>query len=459
MRKLLLIVAAAAGTAMAQGDTRLDAAFGREGRDIQSNCIHFSIGGCADLIFTEDPLHIAVGSMAPQNGFGAGPAFAYHWTPPTWRISLDADGLVSNNLSWRAGVYLTAIYTKTKITVGTGGSGPLPKPTQSGAPEVPVIHAYAQTESLKTLGFFGEGPNTSDTARSYFGMRETIVGFNGTAPIRGVPAFSVFGEANARVVALRSDPNQSSPSIEQAFNNATAPGLASQPVFAQLGEGVRFAPTLARGYLRLNYALTLQQYVPGSMSYSFQRLTMDFNHQIPIYKTTRTLLPKAGNGPDDCSDNPSSTIAKCPEISRNKEGSVSLRLLMIDSLTSGGNVVPFYFQPTLGGSDINGNMALPSYQDYRFRAPNSMLARATFEHSIWGPLGMTLMIDEGKVANNPSGLDFTHLMHSYAAGLTLRAGGFPMVYLMFAWGGHEGTHNIVNVNTSLLGGAARPSLY
>ena len=46
-----------------------------------------------------------------------------------------------------------------------------------------------------------------------------------------------------------------------------------------------------------------------------------------------------------------------------------------------------------------------------------------------------------------------------AAGLTLRAGGFPQVYLMFAWGGHEGTHTIAAVNTSLLGGSSRPSLY
>jgi hypothetical protein len=33
-----------------------------------------------------------------------------------------------------------------------------------------------------------------------------------------------------------------------------------------------------------------------------------------------------------------------------------------------------------------------------------------------------------------------------------------MVSLVFAWGGTEGHHNIVNMNTSLLGGAARPSL-
>jgi hypothetical protein len=121
--------------------------------------------------------------------------------------------------------------------------------------------------------------------------------------------------------------------------------------------------------------------------------------------------------------------------------------------------VPFYFQPTLGGSDIDNNPALASYADYRFRAPNLLLARGSFEHSIWGPFGLSFMVDEGKVAPTHGHIAFSHLLHSYSAGLTLRAGGFPMVYLMYAWGGHEGTHTIVNVNTSLLGGADRPSLY
>jgi hypothetical protein len=122
-------------------------------------------------------------------------------------------------------------------------------------------------------------------------------------------------------------------------------------------------------------------------------------------------------------------------------------------------VVPFYFQPTLGGSDIDGNPALPSYQDYRFRAPNNILAEARFEHSIYGPFGFTALIDEGKVALRRGDLDFSHLRHSYAVGLTLRAGAFPMVWLLFSWGGHEGTHTIGAMNTSLLGASARPSLY
>jgi hypothetical protein len=43
-------------------------------------------------------------------------------------------------------------------------------------------------------------------------------------------------------------------------------------------------------------------------------------------------------------------------------------------------------------------------------------------------------------------------------GLTLRAGGFPLVNLTFAWGG--GSHHIIgSMDPTLLGGSSRPSLY
>ena len=133
--------------------------------------------------------------------------------------------------------------------------------------------------------------------------------------------------------------------------------------------------------------------------------------------------------------------------------------MITESAAYAGSVVPFYFQPTLGGSDINGNSALSSYQDYRFRAPNLLLLRESFEHSIWGPFGFTFMADEGKVALTRGDVDFQNLQHSFATGLTLRAGGFPQVFVLFAWGGPEGHHSIFNMNTSLLGGSARPSLF
>ena len=143
---------------------------------------------------------------------------------------------------------------------------------------------------------------------------------------------------------------------------------------------------------------------------------------------------------------------------RNLNGSIGVRLLVSESLTSGTSVVPFYFQQTLGGQDINSALTLGSYQDYRFRAPNLLLLQESFEHSIWGPFGLKFMADQGRVALMRTDLGFSHLKHSFAGGLTLRAGAFPMVSLMFAWGGAEGQHNIVNMNTSLLGGSARPLL-
>jgi hypothetical protein len=89
-----------------------------------------------------------------------------------------------------------------------------------------------------------------------------------------------------------------------------------------------------------------------------------------------------------------------------------------------------------------------------------MVLRGSFEHSIGKlPIGAKFMVDEGRVALRAGDLGFDHLIHSYAAGITLHAGGLPVVDLLFAWGGKEGTHTIANVNASLLGGTARPSLY
>src|SRR5208283_61211 len=99
-------------------------------------------------------------------------------------------------------------------------------------------------------------------------------------------------------------------------------------------------------------------------------------------------------------------------------------------------------------------------QDYRFRAPNLFLLRENFEHSLGSlPLGIMLMADEGKVAMDRGDLGSSPWIHSFSAGLTLRAGGFPQVLLLFSWGGKEGTHTIANVNTSLLAGSQRPSLF
>ena len=450
-----------AGCAYAQ-ESGLGADFRHEG-DHLKDCTNFKgIVGCGETLFTGHPMHIAVGSLAPGNGVGAGLALVTHWTPnETWRLNWDMDAVTTPNGSWREGGYMTAVYArKRQIVVSPGGSG---SPSNLAVQEYPVFHLYAQGISLEKLAYYGIGPDSRQTDRTFYGMQQTVIGTNAVWPVFRKLNLSLYGEANGRFVSIRPSLGQASPSIGQLFTEATAPGLTSQSAFVQFGEGVRLRPQLAGGFVRLNYFARFQEFIsPGDSNSSFQRFTLDLSHQFPLYRKTRSLIPVDSNGPNDCS--PGLTIHDCPPVtggtSRNLEGSFNIRFVMNESFASAGHAVPFYFQPTLGGSDINGAGSLGSYQDYRFRAPNTILARASFEHSIFNlPLGVAAMIDEGKVAARRGDLDFTHLRHSYSAGLTLRAGGLPLIYILFSWGGNEGRHTTVNMDSSLLGGGTRPSLY
>ena len=444
-------------------ESQLGAELRHEDNDFHEDCVQPSslfggISGCGQLLFTDHPLHIAVGSLAPQNGFGAGLAFTTHYTPnEDWRLSWDVDAVATSNGSWRAGAYMTAVFTRQRSVHVVSGATPAAHRLHLAVEDMPAFHVYAQAESLNKLTYFGLGQETSQTDRSYFGMQQTIAGANVVWPVWKALNLSLFGEANGRFVSLRGNHTQTNPSIEQAYTDVTAPGLAHQPGFAQFGEGVRLRPTFAKGYIRLNYTATFEEWLAAGSGYSFRRLSTDLSHQFPLYRTSRPVLAREFNGPDSCL--PDANAEKCPGISRNLEGNFGLQFLYTASFTSAGSRVPFYFDPTLGGSDINGTTILPSYTDYRFRAPNLMLLRGSFEHSIYKwPLGAKFLIDEGRVGLTRGQIGFDHLAHSYATGLTIHAGGLPVIDLLFAWGGHEGTHTIANVSTSLLGGSARPSL-
>jgi hypothetical protein len=448
-------------------ENALQADFRREGEHFSEACSPFGfkkVAGCAVELFTDHPLHIAAGSIAPQSGFGFGGAFVTHYTPnESWRLSWNLDAVASTNASWRVGGYMKIIHTPV-VEIHPVVLKPGEKPPTLAVHPYTVFNIYAQSISLNKLNFFGLGNNSTLAGKSLFGMQETIVGANAIKPVTKWAAIrklnlALLGEVNGRLVNISGNHSTSTPSIETLYTEATAPGLATQPGFVQLGEGVRIKPSLFGDHLQLNYLGNFQQFfAPSNSHYSFLRWTVDLGHSIPLYSHTQSYAPKDANGPDECA--PAPGAAKCPPVSysANLSGAIGVRLLLSESINSASSVVPFYFQQTLGGGDINGSPSLSSFQDYRFRAPNILLLRETFEHSVWGPFGFTFMADQGKVTETRGDIAFDHLKHSFATGLTLRAGGFPMVFLTYAWGGGEGTHTIANMNTSLLGGSARPPL-
>jgi hypothetical protein len=464
MRATAAVLVCCAFASRLPAENMVEAEFRAEGDDISKACFHPSglsfatVIGCPQVLVTGSPLHIAVGSLAPQNGFGAGLALTLHKTPnENWRLFWDFDAVATPNGSWRAGGYMTAVlirHPKIVVLPGGGASAKVKGPTVE---PMPAFHLYSQAISLNNVAYFGLGQNTPKTAESWFGMRETIVGANVAVPVYAPLNLTLTGEANGRFTAIRADDGEPNPSIEQLYTNTTAPGLVSQPAYAQFGEGIGLSPSVANGHVQFNYSAAFQEWVGGTSGESFRRFSTDLSHVFSLYNGMRALGPQEFNGPDSCRE--SATATNCPPVTHNLEGSFGLEFLYTASYTSAGSMVPFYLDPTIGGSDINGASVLPSYADYRFRGPDLMVFRGSFEHSIYKwPVGAKFMVDEGRVGLTNSDLGFSHLAHSYAVGLTVHAGGLPVIDLLFAWGGHEGNHTIATVDNALLGGSSRPSL-
>jgi hypothetical protein len=443
---LVFVLVALLAAPLCAQESQFQSDLRREGEDLRSSCgggfdVKKAIG-CVVTVATDDPFHVAIGSLAPLNGTGFGLAFAEHYTPnEQWRISWNADSVLATSGSWRAGAYMKLIHIpKTGISVVRPGANQFARPAAVRITEYPVFNVYAQTTSLETLAV--------TAGQNFFSERQTIVGVNTIYPLTGIEAIrdlrpALVGAVNGRFVNIRSDSLQ----------------LSASPTFVQFEEGFRIKPGVFDDRLRLNYLLDFQQFAASSDSHaSFHRWSLDLKHEFPLYRTVSSTGPRDTNGPDECFQSVGST--GCPPVSysRNRDGTIGFRLLTMRSAAGDDNSVPFYFQPTLGGSDINGQRLLSGYDDYRFRGPNLIALQESVEHSIWGPVGAYLLLEQGKVTQAGEGLGLGDLANSVAVGLTIRAGGFPLINLSFAWGG-GGHHIIGSIDPSLLGGSGRPSLY
>ena len=432
-----------------------------------------SLYKCPAEFLTDHPVHMAVGSLAPQNGFAFGPAYVTHFYNSQRDISINADVVGTSSGAWRAGVYLKIVLTPVPDTVIVPIDASHPPPEENGINihPYPIIDVYAQTTSLHTIFFFGLGPDSAKADQTAFGMRETVVGSRIVYPLfnkgrLGTWNVAAIGEANGRFVDLRTSDTQSIPDISTKYDERTAPGLAAQPGVFQIGEGVRIKPAAFNNRLRFDYLASAEQFIAASPSvssidsfhrYSFRRWTADLDHEFSFYRTVLPAASRDTHGPNDCSATLGRSPCPPPSPSRNRYGSVGFRLYASTSTVSSGDAVPFYFQQTLGGSDVDGTRWLAAYEDYRFRGPGVFALRETLEHYIYGIVGLSVIGEQGTVSAPGEGLKLSGLKHSVSAGASLRVGGLPAAYILYGWG-PEGHRLIAVVNTSLLGGSSRPSL-
>ena len=332
---------------------------------------------------TGHPLHIAFGSIAPQNGFGFGGALVGHDTPnENWRINWSADAVGAIGGAWRAGAYINFVNTIVKpITVIAA-----PAATAPSAGEIhtyPVYGAYVQTISLPKVRFTALVPRQVADDRAFFGLGEPS-----PVPTRlcrsTAQGHSTLSWSARRTVAssnLKLQPNEVL--IERLYaRKTTAAGLnASRD--SQSGEGVGGSASLLAGAVSLNYLLQLQQFVaPGDSSYSFRRWTVDLRHEVPIYRNP-VRRRRSATRTRRTSARPilRSTDAR-HLVSRNRTGTVGFQdLLAIErGLWERGPVLLSADGRRLGHQRRPGMLA--SFDDYRFRGPRLFLLQESIEHSL-----------------------------------------------------------------------------
>jgi outer membrane protein assembly factor BamA len=166
------------------------------------------------------------------------------------------------------------------------------------------------------------------------------------------------------------------------FTDATAPGLSQQPAFWH-GDGSvaidtrNFAGHPTSGGL---YRATVARYTDRTYGkYSFNRYDVEAAHFLPVIEDNWVI---------------------------------ALRGWAVFSQTSGGNVVPFYLMPSLGGKNT-----LRGYYDYRFHDRDMEVFNVESRWGLFTHLDAAVFYDAGKVAPRAGDLGFTQLKTSYGFGL------------------------------------------
>jgi hypothetical protein len=356
---------------------------------------------CAVDFFTARPVHLTVKSIVPGSGFGLGPTFNEDYNSGRWQNHLNITGVSSLRRYWLAEGKFTATHTR----FGANNS----------ARDRFRVNLYADARDLPLMPFYGIGPNVGQNNLVNFRERDVRAGADVINPFSawfaaGGTVESIFPQIGGVTTVDKAGTR----SIEQVFTEATAPGLASQPTFMHYQ--VFAEPRHNRGPFEFSYRAGFHVYQDTSGGhYSFRQFTVDGTHTFHPEKRDDSFLTIHNR----------LTISDVPD----------------------GNVIPFYLQQTLGGSDIDGQATLRGFRDYRFRAPDNFLIQVQYDRRIWGPLGLVGFYDTGQVANRAGDLSFADMRHSFGFGVSIWTGNRAVFRATVGLGSGEGRHTYFGIPT------------
>jgi hypothetical protein len=261
---------------------------------------------------------------------------------------------------------------------------------------------YGRRRDYPQEDFFGPGPDSRLEDQTDFRLKDTAV--RGGLAFHLTPWLSARGAVEYLAPDVSRGTDSRFPDTVSVFDPRFTPGLTEQPDFMRY-EGLLDLDYRDPGLNPRNggrYTFTVSRYADRDLDkYSFTRADVDLQQFIPFFHEHRHI---------------------------------ALRGLLTTTNTDGGNQVPFYLQPTLGGA-----YGLRSFRAYRFRDRHRMLLQAEYRYIVNAFVTGALFYEAGKVAAARSDLDFEDLERSYGFGLRLGSRQGVVFRSDIAFGGGEGT--------------------
>ena len=345
---------------------------------------------------TGRPLHLVHGSVVPGSGLTGGIGYTYKSNTENWRKQLDASARISVKKYWEFDANLRLTHNENRFTDNdvTGPSGNL------------KLNLYGLVRDAPRMDFFGLGPESTKHNRTVFHYREAVIGFDASKPFRrwldlGGAVEGIWPD----IVTIK---NPTINSAERVFNEASAPGITTQPGFLHL---VAFAGLHSPGQpesRHINYRFFYHAYQDLTAGrYSFRRFDADLSNKFPFAKN---------------------------------ELRVRGRLSFTE--TSSGQRAPFYLMETLGGSNIRSEDTLRGFSDYRFRDRDYALLQIEYLRELYGPIDLITFYDAGKVAASVSRFSEGRLRQTYGVGIVVVPRRADNILFRFyvALGSGEGSH-------------------
>ena len=402
---------------------------------------------CAEALFSQSWYHFTLASLPPSNGFGPGLVLIKSVKGVAGGNDYEADlsltGGVTTNGSWFVGgdvLWVPPLPYKNDSSVAGGVTlGKLK--TRSRA----SLEISAGRRDVNTLYFYGFGPASPKT-QYVFAENDTTADVVAKMPLtRWLIAKGGFG-ARSTTLPLSSAAN----SVDSNFTPATA-GILVQPTYlnGSVGAETQFTPRLGRPLepldpqndphfqslllftLQNNFAYHWQNPADGS-PYAYRQFVYEGDETIAIHQVLRNFYP---------ADRHPVVRYVCESNKQTDEcdfGQVDVKTHLVLTQTSGANQVPFYLQPTLGGTDVDSQVSLRGWDNYRFRARDLALVQFEYGIPVYDPVGLLLFYDAGTVGNTGADLTISHFRQDAGIGATVRLRGHVLAQTFFAWGAGHG---------------------